>query len=437
MMPNLSEHTQNTHRLERLERELDGARRISQALFQHLDLEELVQHAHHIALEVVDAQAGCVLLAKPETKELIFYHSIGEKAPPVGTAFPWDQGIAGSVFQTGEPIITRDATEDDRHFNVFDQRTGHTTHDMIALPLKRWEGDPIGVMEIMNKRRGRLNEEDVSILTIISAMTAISIEEARLFEEAKLAEVVRVLGDIGHDVKNLLMPVLCGAGLLQTEVDEVFAALAQVDKSKANASHQMCTEVIEMLRNNARRIQDRVKEIADCVKGLSSPPNFAPCRVSEVIKGVIETLRFVAEEKHITLTQENLHTLPPMDADERRLFNAFYNLVNNAISEVPPGGSVIISGKVDSTGKNLHLAVSDTGRGMPAEIRDSLFTAKAVSKKAGGTGLGTKIIKDVIDAHGGHISVDSEVGIGSVFNIRLPLTSSNPGATAKEKICEF
>ena len=104
-MGNVSPNTQNTHRLERLERELHAARRISQALFQHLDLEELVQQAHQIALEVVDAQAGCILLAKPETKELVFYHAIGEKAPSMGTAFPWDQGIAGSVFQTGEPVI--------------------------------------------------------------------------------------------------------------------------------------------------------------------------------------------------------------------------------------------------------------------------------------------------------------------------------------------
>jgi signal transduction protein with GAF and PtsI domain len=295
-MANVSTDTQDSNRLKRLERELDAARRISQALFQHLDLETLVQQAHQIALEVVDAQAGCVLLAKPETKELVFYHAIGEKAPPMGTAFPWDQGIAGSVFQTGEPVVTGDAKQDNRHFKALDQSTGYTTNDMIALPLKRWEGDPIGVMEIMNKRTGRLNEEDVAILTIISAMTAISIEEARLFEEAKLAEVVRVLGDIGHDVKNLLMPVLCGAALLKTEVDEVFTAYPQVDESKAQGSYQMCTEVIEMLQNNARRIQDRVKEIADCVKGLSSPPTFAPCRMSEVVNGVIETLRFVAEE---------------------------------------------------------------------------------------------------------------------------------------------
>ena len=128
-----------------------------------------------------------------------------------------------------------------------DEATGYTTHDMIALPLKRWEGDPIGVREVMNKKGGELDQENVAIFTIISSCTAISIEEARLFEEARLAKVVRVFGDIGHDVKNLLMPVLCGASLLKGEVDEVCGHLPNLEMSKAKARHKMCHKVIEML----------------------------------------------------------------------------------------------------------------------------------------------------------------------------------------------
>lgn len=75
-------------KLERRERELDAAQRISLALFQHLNVEEQVEQALQIALEVVNVQAGCVLLARSETKELVFYHAIGEKSPPPGTAFP-------------------------------------------------------------------------------------------------------------------------------------------------------------------------------------------------------------------------------------------------------------------------------------------------------------------------------------------------------------
>ena len=177
-----------------------------------------------------------------------------------------------------------------------------------------------------------------------------------------------------------------------------------------------------MIRNSARRIQDRVKEIADSVKGLSSPPRFHPCRVADVVAGVLDALRLLADEQGITLQALNLDALPPIQADEDRLFNAFYNLVNNAIPEVPSGGSVTVRGRLDQDSKGVVLSVVDTGRGMPPEVRDSLFTYRTISSgKGSGTGLGTKIVKDVVDAHGGRITVESEEGKGTAFHITLPV----------------
>ena len=98
-----------------------------------------------------------------------------------------------------------------------------------------------------------------------------------------------------------------------------------------------------------------------------------------------------------------------------------YNLVNNAIPEVPTGGSVTVHGTLIDGGTTVCISVSDTGRGMPPEIRDSLFSDSAISRKRGGTGLGTKIVKDVVDAHGGTITVDSEEGVGTTFHVRLPV----------------
>ena len=118
---------------------------------------------------------------------------------------------------------------------------------------------------------------------------------------------------------------------------------------------------------------------------------------------------------------ENLDSLPPIQADERRLFNVFYNLVNNAIPEVQPGGSITIRGETHQETRSLVLWVRDTGRGMPPEVRDSLFTNRVISRKPGGTGLGTKIVKDVIDSHGGWIKVESEVGKGTTFVFGLPI----------------
>ena len=126
------------NQLDRKERELEAARRISEALFQHLSVEDLVEQGLKIALEVVNCRAGSVLLANPETKELVFYHSVGERPPKPGTAFPWSQGIAGTVFAKGEPIVIEDVKQDQRHFGEIDLITGFHTQDMIGVPLERW-----------------------------------------------------------------------------------------------------------------------------------------------------------------------------------------------------------------------------------------------------------------------------------------------------------
>jgi signal transduction histidine kinase len=177
-----------------------------------------------------------------------------------------------------------------------------------------------------------------------------------------------------------------------------------------------------MIVTNAKRIQDRVREIADAVKGVTSPPRFAPCQIHTIVEAVYETLRTYAKEKGITLNSENLETLPPLEGDERRLFNALYNLVNNAIPEIPPGGSVAIRGSAEEDSDTISLAIADTGRGMPAEVRDRLFTSQTISTKKTGTGLGTKIVKDVIVIHHGNIRVESEEGKGTTFHIQLPIS---------------
>lgn len=415
-------------RLLQRERELEAARLICQALSQHVNVDELVENALRIALEVVNAEAGSVLLADETSHQLVFRYVIGEKSAQLrGVAIPWDKGVAGAVFQSGEPTIIEDVTRDTRHLSTIDHSTGFKTMDMITIPLKRWAGDPIGVLQILNKREGQLNQEDIAILTIISALAAQAIEQARLFESAKLAEVAQLLGDIGHDIKNMLTPLIAGTEFLQTEINKLFGSMATMGMSGAQTNQDLCTRVIGLLQDAALRIQYRVKEIGDCVKGLSTPPEFVPCLIADVVDDVIKTLHMLADEKQIRLHADGLAALPLFSADERRLFNAFYNLIHNAISVMPTGGSITVRGIVDQADSVLCLTIVDTGPGMPAAIRDSMFTSRAKSTKVGGTGLGTKIVKDVVDAHGGKISVESLEGVGTTIHLRLPLQQPHAG----------
>lgn len=421
--PKPESHEALTQLLARRELELAAARRMSEVFSQQINLQDLLEQSLRIALDVVNAENGSVLLADTEKHALVFYHSIGEKPVPPGTAMPWDEGIAGTVYRTGRPEIIPDAQADHRHFKKVDETTGAVTHDMITIPLKRWEGNPIGVIQVMNKRGGEfLDQDDMAILTIISALAAVAIEHTRLVEAAKLAEVAQMMGDITHDIKNLLMPVVCGAGILQTEINELLDHLPDIEVKRAKASRELCNEVIQMLKDDAHRIQDRVREIADAVKGLSTPLDFSVCEVTGIVSNVFRSLGILAQERHIRLITENLELLPLIVADQRRLYNAFYNLINNAIPEVPAGGSVTVRGQTPTCEGAIMVSVIDTGRGMPPEIRDRLFTTRVMSTKPGGTGLGSKIVKDVVDAHGGKIWAESELGVGTKIHIRLPHT---------------
>ncbi len=245
--------------------------------------------------------------------------------------------------------------------------------------------------------------------------------QVKLEQETQLAEVARMVGDIGHDVKNLLMPILTGGELLQDELEELFAKLPPQDAQQARTSQERCTDLVETVRKCAQRIQAQVRDLADCVKGLSTPLRKQPCDIAKLVDTVYLNLRVLANRKRVTLQTDGLASLPLIHADEGRLFKAFYNLVSNALEEFSQEGTITISGKPDPDGQHVLLTVADTGPGMSPELCNTVLNQPGVSHKPGGTGLGLKIVKDVVAAHHGEMTVESEIGRGAAFHIRLPI----------------
>jgi signal transduction histidine kinase len=400
------------------DREFEAARKISEALFQLCDIDALVEAALRTALDEVGAEAGSVLLAEPDSRQLVFRYSVGARTVPTGTSIPWDRGIAGKVFQTGVAAMFNDVKQSSDHFPGIDQASGFVTRDMISLPLKQWKGDPIGVMNVLNKREGTLGKHDLDLLTILCAFTALTIQQARLFEEAKLAQMVRLMGNICHDIKNFLQPIVSAVSMIRDEID----------RPDDERSHATCVKYLAMIERTSARIDSRTKEIVDCIQGVSGPLRLAPCRIIDVVNEVYATLSVLAAERQISVAIRDLDRLPVIQADETRLYNALYNLVNNAIPEIAPGGSIIVSGRVDTGG--ILVSVADTGKGMRPDVRESLFTHAVISTKRRGNGIGMKIIKDAIDAHHGRIWVESEVGKGTTFQIWLPYGPGSADASS-------
>jgi len=297
--------------------------------------------------------------------------------------------------------------------------------EALKLIRKRWPNLPIVVVTAYGTIRlavEAMKEGAVDFITKPFEQGQIDQTVATFIDRmGQRVEITKLMGEITHDVKNLLMPLVAGTDLLADEIDDVFRHLPAMERARAQQSHSACEEVITMFRNTSRRIQERMKAIADYAAMTRVSQKFEPCVIGKIAESVVRSLRAAADQRQVALRLEGLPALPAIAGDEARLYSLLYNLVNNAIPEVPPHGLVTISGSHEAGDDFIRLHVTDSGNGMPAEIRDHLFTNRRVSNKTGGTGLGTKIVKDVVDMHGGRITVESEPGHGTTFEIRLPI----------------
>ncbi len=434
--------------LEERNRQLQAVFRLTSALYRRAKeglkasaLDEQLRETLHVALEVIHADAGTLYLYNPERDTLVFRYVIGEKESELtGMEIPADKGIAGEVFQTGEAKISEDVTREKQHLRDVDERFGYRTRNMVTVPLQDIEGKPIGVLQALNKREGEFDEHDMETLSIVATVAATAIETARMQEERQLAVIARLLGDISHDIKNMLTPIITTAQTLEIFYQSLNKDLERLCSVVGGGTWQKVQEALQnfdaffqeamgMIEEGSEQIQERVREISDAIKGVISQPHFEPTDVNEVTEKVLRALKPVAQRQEVELRLEKVTEMPKVLLDPKRLYNALYNLVNNAIPETPPGGWVavrtyICREGVFPEGNYLGIEVADTGHGMPTEVKELLFTRKAISTKPGGTGLGTRIVKNVVDAHDGKIWVESQQGKGTTFFIRLPLKLS-------------
>lgn len=436
-------------RLRRLERELDAIHRITMALHAGAGagarttsrLNDVERDALNVAVEVLDASAGTMYVHDPKERVLIFKHVVAPSPEIVaklqGMKMPEGQGLAGAVFQAGVRRATENARMESVHKRDIDEQTRFVTKEMLTVPLKSMGGTTLGVMQVLNKKHGHFTDDDWDILEILSAQAASAIETARLYEEARRASVINLIGDISHDVKNLLTPVVTGTQTLEMIVDAMFEDLDKLLPGMDDSQRKQVNwavggvrdfykEAMNMVYDGANDAQERVREIADAIKGIISTPHFEEADFRERVEAVAKVLKLVAERKGVAIDLSGVEDAGPVELDKKGMYNALYNLINNAIPETPEGGMIMVRTRAvafptpGGSVPGLQIQVQDTGHGMPPHVRERMFTEDAVSTKPGGTGLGTRIVKNVVDAHHGTIRVDSAPGEGTTFTIQIP-----------------
>lgn len=152
-----------------------------------------------------------------------------------------------------------------------------------------------------------------------------------------------------------------------------------------------------------------------------------PVHIEEILTKVLEILQPQAEAKKISLDLTISPSLPQIVVDRRNMEEVFLNLVSNGIKYTAEGGKVWLRGRVQ--GSYLLVEVGDNGMGIPAEdlphIFDKFYRVKNVqTRRITGTGLGLPIVKRIVEAHLGTVEVESQLGVGSIFRVFLPLDLS-------------
>ena len=225
-------------------RQLTALYQVAQALASTLDLDELLQIILDQACRVLGVGLTSIFLLDPETGELVFRQGTGECAEQlVGLRLASGQGIAGWVASHARPLLVRDAKSDPRFDPSFDRLTGFNTQSILCVPLVV-KGGVIGVVQALNKPDGGFTQEDVGLLSLLSASAAIAIENARLYQNLRAsrdqvaersAELERLLSKLVRLQRITLAmgQLTLGADLPQVyqRLTEYAATLLQVERS--------------------------------------------------------------------------------------------------------------------------------------------------------------------------------------------------------------
>jgi PAS domain S-box-containing protein len=324
------------------------------------------------------------------------------------------------VLRTGTPELCADVTDawlrevagaDEDYFHVTRRIAARS---IMIVPLL-FEGRTVGAISLASLGR-RYERADLALVQALAEWAALALDHARLYQEALRAVQMRdeVLGIVSHDLRNPIGNIHLSAKLLETAPLDPGARrhVERIQRGVARANH-LIQDLLEVSRGDAGKLSlDR-----------------APHDVAGLIDEAVDLQRAAAEQKGICIDLDLSPDLPPIDADRHRLLQVAANLLDNALKHTPEGGRIRVAAALE--GGAVRFSVEDSGPGIAPEDRPHVFDRfwQAKTQRRAGAGLGLAIAKATVEAHGGTIWVESEVGHGAAFRFTCPVSAGSPVAS--------
>jgi signal transduction histidine kinase len=394
------------------------------------EVNTLARRVVNVAALTLKCDACSVFLLDEPGESLILQAATGSLKSQIGTAcYRLGEGLTGIVGSTGETIRLDDPRQDPRWMGRYPEFSADELSAFLAVPIPGTERI-LGVIRASRQRsapawfRARFTESDERVLQTIASQLGNSVDNARSLGRLVRSERMAAWGELSaksaHMIGNRTFAI-------KGDLNELKHLLSHADRPDANLLSEI-TAIVDSVEKGVYKLEDILREFRDFV--MATHLNRRPADINQL---VMETLKetFPRRSK-IVLVQDLAKDLPPIQCDTDKMKRALSELVENAISFMPEGGTLSVrtafstpsrlpnTARLSRQQPYVEIVLSDTGPGVSAENKERIFQP-FYSSRVKGMGLGLSIVKGIIDAHHGAIRELGTEGSGAEFTVFLPI----------------
>jgi signal transduction histidine kinase len=354
---------------------------------------------------LLNVEAGSLLLTDTETGNLVFQIALGDTADEIKPfQVPKGEGIAGEVAQSGKPLMVADTTQDQRHFKKFDQTTDFQTRNILCVPLVLHD-HVIGVLEVMNKRTGNFNNNDLDVLNSVASYAAIAIDNARLHESV-LAERDKVI-EVEEETRKQLArdlhdgPTQLVAGLMMS-LDFCKKALEK-DPSLLSEEFERMTDLAGRASHQLRTALFELRPLVLETQGFGAAlETFMERRQKDIGPKPKLTVKIEADTPNGELSRQDGKV-------EATIFAIVQETVNNAIKHAKASEIAV---EIKETHQAVYTTIKDDGQGFDVD--------KVLDNYEERGSLGMLNLQERTELIGGELTMKSVPDRGTKITINVP-----------------
>jgi signal transduction histidine kinase len=393
------------------------------AVSHTLDIDQLLQKIMALVLRSIEADRGCIMLRNPDTSRFEPKAVRWRETEPHDEKMTISRTIMEHVLREKEGVLVSDAAHDQR-FTAGQSIIRFGIQEAICVPMKG-RHETLGVLyldtcstprDLLADHRlaaGKFNEDHLKLAIAIAHQAALAVEDTRyhqaMLQAERLAAIGQAIAALSHHIKNILQGLRSGSEILKMGL--------------ADKNDDLVQQGWKIVEKNQGKIYEMVMEMLTYSK--EREPAIEETNLNSIIRDVLELIQARVHDSAVKLEARLSDDLPPVPADPEGIHRAVLNVVSNALDAVEDkkNAHVGVLTTLESDGQWVRVVVIDNGNGIAPHKQPEIFRPFVSTKGAKGTGLGLAVSRKILREHGGEISVQSQVGKGSKFIMRLPLKS--------------